>query len=230
MARSDKTTDSSSARYLIYLVTILGSAGLMVSLLRVLLPLLQVLLPVGVGWWIWRRYQITQKTQTTTLNSIFYQLLQEHQGRITVLDFAIAARLSASSAREFLDLRAKEFAAHFEVTEQGDVFYLFPLSQSPLFQTATAVPTTVTATTVAPAQTVSLKHTGNDDHPGACTHHSPLLEPLTQAQLARRLGVSAGAISRKKLLPELVEWTKSRDPDGIGWAYLAQSRRFLPLI
>lgn len=211
MARSDKSGDESSPNYLIYTAAILGTAGLAVSLVRALLPLLQIALPVGIGWWVWRRYQLTQKKQQDTLNTIFYQLLQDHQGRITVLDFAMASRLPAIAAREFLDARAMDFTAHFEVTERGDVVYLFPTLKAPDQQ---------------PMPQPERFH----ELPAVSPHEiERSAEALTQAQLARRLGVSAGMISRRKLSPDLPEWTKTRDPDGVGWAYLAQAQRFLPV-
>jgi len=207
MVRPQKTSNSSSARYLVYVVSTLCAAGLAFSVLRILLPSLRVVIPVVLGWWLWRRFQNVQKTQQNALNAIFYQLIQDHQGRITVLDFAMMAKLPAATAREFLDARAKEFSAHFEVTEQGDTFYVFRTLKS-------YHPQPLTLEQKSPESTA---HQGKQ---------SIASEPLTQAKLAKRLGVSAGAIRRKKFSPDLAEWSKARDPDGICWMYLVQSRRF----
>lgn len=202
------TAESSSSRYLVYVIGLLLAVGVTFTLLRMLLPLLRVMLPIAAGWWLWRRWQRTHQLQQASLDAVFYQLLQEHRGQITVLDFAMTARLSAATAKEYLDARAKDFSAQFEVTERGDVYYLFPTLKSPqfqstgcsvlLYQQGVTVPTTI------------------------------VLEPMTQAQLARRLNVSAGVISRKKLSSDLLTWSKVRDPDGVGWAYQAETRRFLP--
>ncbi|UBF28947.1 hypothetical protein K9N68_14545 [Kovacikia minuta CCNUW1] len=209
MSRPDKTSDDSSVRYLVYVISALCAAGLAFSVLRILLPSLRVVVPILVGWWLWQRFRNFQKSQQDALNAIFYQLIQEHQGRVTVLDFAMSTQLSAVAAREFLDARAKEFSAHFEVTEQGDTFYVFRTLRSYPFQPSAAKPTN-------PQSIVSEKI-------------SPLpAEPLTQAQLARRLGVNADTIRRKKFSSDLAAWTQTRDPDGFGWMYVVQTRRFLP--
>lgn len=57
----------------------------------------------------------------------FFQLLQENQGRITLMQFAIATRLSGEEATEYLDKQAIEFNANFDVDEQGNIFYVFSL-------------------------------------------------------------------------------------------------------
>jgi hypothetical protein len=213
MARPEKTSDNSSARYLAYAIGAVCTAGVAYSVLRVLLPSLRVVVPILVGWWLWRRFRSRQQGQQEALNAIFYQLIQEHQGRITVLDFAMSTKLPAIAAREFLDARAKEFSAHFEVTEQGDTFYVFRTLKSHRFQ-AVAQERPPQPLATAPEKSVAPAE--------------PLAEPLTQAQLARRLGVSAGAIRRKKLSPNLADWTKNRDPQGIEWMYSIQTRRFFP--
>jgi hypothetical protein len=55
----------------------------------------------------------------------FFQLLQLNQGRLSLLDFAAATRLEPAIARRHLDLWAKEFCATFEVTDDGDIDYVF---------------------------------------------------------------------------------------------------------
>ncbi len=204
------TAESSSSRYLIYVIGLVLAAGVTFTLLRMLLPILRVMLPIAIGWWLWRRWQKMQQQKQAALDAIFYQLLQEHQGQITVLDFAMTAQLPAGAAKDYLDSRAKDFSAQFEVTDRGDIYYLFPTLKSPKFQSA--IKTTLVRTEeVMAAQTL------------------PVIAPMTQAQLARRLQVSAGAISRKKLAPDLLEWSKVHDPDGVGWAYQPETRQFLPM-
>lgn len=56
------------------------------------------------------------------------------------------------------------------------------------------------------------------------------LQPLSQRQLGKRLGVSHTAIGKKqKQLTSLAEWTRERDPEGIAWEYDATSKLFQPL-
>ncbi|MEH2192426.1 MAG: hypothetical protein V7K98_07255 [Nostoc sp.] len=59
------------------------------------------------------------------LQSIFYEMLQENHGRVTVLGFAMQSQLPAAHARQYLDEKAKEFNANFKVNEEGAVSYHF---------------------------------------------------------------------------------------------------------
>lgn len=57
--------------------------------------------------------------------SQFYQMLQENNGRITLLGFAMQSHLPAIEAKQFLDQKAKEFNADFQVNEEGSISYHF---------------------------------------------------------------------------------------------------------
>ncbi|MDZ8050819.1 MAG: hypothetical protein RMX68_020490 [Aulosira sp. ZfuVER01] len=59
------------------------------------------------------------------LQSIFYQMLQENKGRMTLVGFAIKSELPAIAARQYLDEKAKEFNANFKVSEDGAISYHF---------------------------------------------------------------------------------------------------------
>jgi hypothetical protein len=59
------------------------------------------------------------------LQSIFYEMLVENHGRVTVLGFAMQSQLPAAHARQYLDEKAKEFHANFKVNEEGAVSYHF---------------------------------------------------------------------------------------------------------
>ncbi|MCJ8279250.1 MAG: hypothetical protein AAFY76_13040 [Cyanobacteria bacterium J06649_11] len=61
------------------------------------------------------------------LQSMFYRMISENQGRITVLGFAMQSQLPATTAREFLDNQAKQFNANFKVSEDGAVSYHFDI-------------------------------------------------------------------------------------------------------
>ena len=47
---------------------------------------------------------------------------------MTALDLAMNAKLPGSKVQEYLDKRASEFAADFEVTEQGGILYYFQVA------------------------------------------------------------------------------------------------------
>ncbi|HEY9725562.1 MAG TPA: hypothetical protein V6D50_03850 [Chroococcales cyanobacterium] len=84
----------------------------------------------GVGGWIaLGLYQQTQEENRTRLQSIFYNLLKNHNGRITVLQFAMEARLSGEVAKHYLDAQAREFNANFDVSQEGEVFYCFSIGE-----------------------------------------------------------------------------------------------------
>lgn len=88
-----------------------------------------------LGGWLslglYRRSQQEKKAINQQLNDqlqfIFYQMLQENQGRMTVTGFAIQSQLPAITARQYLDEKAKEFNANFQVSEEGAISYHFDI-------------------------------------------------------------------------------------------------------
>jgi hypothetical protein len=111
------------------LVLGLGLLSLVVVLLlRLLLPLLAVFGLGAVGFWLWRSHaqkRQQQQRQQTRLNAKFYKLLQQQQGRISVLDFAMRTQLNGAAAQAYLNTQAQSFSAFFETTPQGDLIYVF---------------------------------------------------------------------------------------------------------
>ncbi|MBD2296613.1 hypothetical protein H6G06_24805 [Anabaena sphaerica FACHB-251] len=84
------------------------------------------------GWLALGMYkQNRQNTKALTeqknehLRSQFYQILQANNGRITLLNFAMQSQLPATEAKQYLDQKAKEFNANFQVNEEGGVSYHF---------------------------------------------------------------------------------------------------------
>lgn len=94
---------------------------LLLMVIKLLLPLWLLLGSFGAAWHVWRRHRQFQKQ----LYQCFYDCLKAHNGRISVLDFAIAAHITGPQARSFLDARAKDFFAEFETSAHGDLFYTF---------------------------------------------------------------------------------------------------------
>jgi hypothetical protein len=62
----------------------------------------------------------------------FFHLLERHRGRVSLLDFAAVTHLEPTIARRHLDAWAKEFLADFEVTEDGDIYYIFSTEKARL--------------------------------------------------------------------------------------------------
>lgn len=91
------------------------------------------------------------------------------------------------------------------------------------------------------ASSVSLRPTGdtpniNSDFNGLDLDHNNSVSDvlkltsntlLTQAELAKRLGVSHSSISRQKDKEFFSEWSQSKDTDGVAWRYDSQSKQFL---
>lgn len=93
-------------------------------LMTVLLTLLVFfgLAPTSLGGLL---FYTSLRADRHAIRDRFFQLLQANQGRLSLLDFAAATRLEPAIARQHLDSWAKEFSATFEVTEDGDIDYVF---------------------------------------------------------------------------------------------------------
>ena len=115
-------TDTGTKVFLI--IVLVALVFILLEIIKILLPWLMVGGLAAAAGWLWRRRQREIRRQ----HQVFYSLIQAHQGRISLLNFAIAADLGAPEAKQFLDQRAEDFLANFEVTEQGDMLYVFNLN------------------------------------------------------------------------------------------------------
>ncbi len=59
------------------------------------------------------------------LERCFFELLQARRGRISLMDFAVRAKISGQTAEQYLNQQAKVFQAHFDVVGT-EVVYQFP--------------------------------------------------------------------------------------------------------
>lgn len=80
------------------------------------------LAPASLGGWL---LHASSRLERQAIRERFFQLLQTSQGRVSVLDFAATARLEPTIARQHLDDWAKEFSATFEVSDEGNIYYVF---------------------------------------------------------------------------------------------------------
>ena len=80
-------------------------------------------------WLIWSLRQQNQK-QLKELDlereQLLLQLIQQNQGKITVIGFAASAQISIEEAQQYLDEKAKQLNANFEATDEGEIIYRFP--------------------------------------------------------------------------------------------------------
>lgn len=96
--------------------------------------ILEWVLWIGLGglvsYWCINTAQTNQ--QRSRLEQAFYRLLESENGCISLIQLAVAAKVDAVTARQYLDAQATAFAAIPEVDADGDTFYRFPkLRRSP---------------------------------------------------------------------------------------------------
>ncbi|MEH2150888.1 hypothetical protein [Nostoc sp.] len=84
------------------------------------------------GWLSWSLVQQNRKQQALLVESeqkrlqlVLLELIEQNAGRITVLQLAKNAEISTQLAKQYLDEKAKELNASFEVNEEGNVLYHF---------------------------------------------------------------------------------------------------------
>ncbi len=88
--------------------------------------------PMGLGGWLlWDGQRQAKRFQSGHLDDVFYTLLRQNGGTITPMGLAMQSELSGAAAKAFLDDRAREFNANYQVTEAGDVVYVFDVSGLP---------------------------------------------------------------------------------------------------
>jgi hypothetical protein len=88
--------------------------------------------PIALGsWLLWDGKRRQQRFQSGHLDDLFYMLLRQNGGAITTLALAMQSDLNGAEAKTFLDDRAREFNANYEVSAQGDVVYVFDVSHLP---------------------------------------------------------------------------------------------------
>lgn len=168
---------------------------------------------------LWKYYEQKQEQRQERLNVIFYQTLQEHFGRITTLDLAIAANITGVEAQEFLQQRAKEFGAEFDVTDSGGILFCF---------TSLSMPDAQSANSQDNHRNFGLSLPKIPKQLPSQTSRS-WLSPLNQSQLAERLGVHATTISKNKTKSDFISWSRKKDPAGVAWTYSPDTKEFFPL-
>ncbi|MEH1892961.1 MAG: hypothetical protein V7K92_27255 [Nostoc sp.] len=84
-----------------------------------------------MSWSLVQQYRKQQallvESEQQRLQLVFLELIEQNAGRITVLQLARNADISTQLAKQYLDEKAKELNADFEVNEDGNVLYRFSL-------------------------------------------------------------------------------------------------------
>ena len=79
------------------------------------------------GWLVLGGRRRSEQEEHDRLQASFFNLLKQGNGRITALGFAMETGLTGAMAKTYLDERAKEFGANFDVDDDGNMFYRFNL-------------------------------------------------------------------------------------------------------
>lgn len=92
------------------------------------MPILDFLFVAGIstllGLTLIKTLNGTQQKQR--LERAFYYLLEAGNGRMSLIQLAVEAKVDAETTKQFLDAQIKLFNAEPEVDEDGDTFYRFP--------------------------------------------------------------------------------------------------------
>ncbi|MEO1620212.1 MAG: hypothetical protein AAFU53_04165 [Cyanobacteria bacterium J06632_3] len=106
-------------------------AAVVMFALWLMWPVVLLIALVGGGYWLWHQRHQQQQQEAryeARLNSQFYELLHQRQGRVSALELAMHTRISGTKARQYLHRQAQSFGGFFERTVHGDVIYIFNLA------------------------------------------------------------------------------------------------------
>jgi hypothetical protein len=73
-----------------------------------------------------RQQQLESAFNRQQLDDAFYQLLEEQNSCISLIQLTAKARVDGEQARKYLERQVKMFGAIPEVDADGDTFYRFP--------------------------------------------------------------------------------------------------------
>lgn len=120
---NEKSLDSSADTFLVILLPL----AFVIVFLFATWPVLLGLIVLSISFKIWQQRRWQQWSQQ--VNPLFHQLIQATQGRVTSLDLAMKANISAAVAKKYLDTKAEEFGASRQNYEDcGTVYYFITSS------------------------------------------------------------------------------------------------------
>lgn len=91
-------------------------------------------LPATVGgtWLLWEQRRQRRQQAAQHLRQIFFRSVTAGRGRVTPLQFAIAANLEGAAANAYLRDRSLEYNATFDIDDDGNITYCFHLGRAPV--------------------------------------------------------------------------------------------------
>lgn len=200
--------DRSTASILILIIPF----ALLVVFLYSAWPILLGIMAIAIALRFWQQYQ--WKVMGDKINPAFNALLKENQGCLTAVDLSLRSEFPLPIAQRFLEQRATDYGAkRQQLGDQGTAYY---------FLTASALGAIFAdSEPVAELEALSREAIASPD--------SPQPTALIQAELAKRLDVHSGTLTKRKSDPSFGEWSREKDPEGIAWQYAAKQKLFIPL-
>jgi hypothetical protein len=97
------------------------------------MAILEFLFVIGLGGFVGLLIvnNVNEGKQKRQLDEAFYQLLENQNSQISLIQLAASARVEAQVAQQYLDRQVKIFSAVLEVDDEGDTFYRFPRLRLP---------------------------------------------------------------------------------------------------
>lgn len=184
-------------------LSLLLAVAFLLFITKTAFPLLLTMASGIGGWILWKYTSHQSRHRQECLDRAFYSFIREHGGLITPLDLALVTQLPGSQVQAYLDSKAVEFGADFEITEDGRIFYTF------------STVATLTKTNE-PKSPVS----------GQVVELPPV--SMNQTELAKRFDVHPNTLRRWKYEPQFQRWSSQKDPDAIPWEYSEETRQFHP--
>lgn len=169
----------------------------------------------GGGFWLWQTDRLRQQ-QREAMQRMLDRFLQEGQP-FKLGDFAEKVGLPVAMVKPYLERISRTGNTLVEVDDRGTIYYY-------------VLPPNSTELSLLPAaENIPQPELLPDATIEQLTSNSQSLDrPVIQAELARRLKVSASTIGKRKLKPDFTEWVRSKDPDGMGWRYSQITKQFYP--
>ncbi|NEO27270.1 MAG: hypothetical protein F6K03_10320 [Kamptonema sp. SIO4C4] len=150
-------------------------------------------------------------------------MLKENQGCLTAIDLALNANITLEAAKRFLENKASEYGAQRKEYQKGTVYYFLTASALGRIFDESEPSSDSDTEAMSPEEVSQLSDFLKPDEEGNMT------VALIQAELAKRLNVHSGTITKHKGDDNFSEWSRKKDPEGIAWQFSAKQKVFIPL-
>ncbi|BAQ61887.1 hypothetical protein GM3708_2293 [Geminocystis sp. NIES-3708] len=226
-------------------------------------PLIVGIFFFALGYKIWQRYRLKQLSEQ--IDPFFNQLIQAHQGCLTVVDLTAKTDLSAKTARWYLEQKTEEYGAVKRLYEDKGIVYYFltanalgsifddsepdddtdlapepnlnasfsnDLAEIDSIKDVSDISPSPTTTVIPPQPNPTVFSDILPPTPETIVASASTVETntdtVTQSELAKRLDVTSQTIGRRKLEADFSLWSQSKDPEGVPWKYIEETKLFIP--